>query len=77
MDTPQGVWRHALDPLQSIQAGENLLNLDTWPSWNSSAQRVLSSTTGLLLEGQRFDLHRIERQRLIEELWLVKIIRTG
>ncbi len=77
MDTPQGVWRHALEPLQSIQAGENLLNLDTWPSWNSSAQRVLSSTTGLLLEGQRFDLHRIERQRLIEELWLVKIIRTG
>lgn len=77
MDTPQGVWRHALEPLQSIQVGENLLNLDSWPSWNGSAQRVLSSTTGLLLEGQRFDLHRLERQRLIEELWLVKTIRTG
>jgi hypothetical protein len=77
MDTPQGVWRHALQRSQSIQAGKNLLNLDTWPSWNSSAQRVLSSTTGQLLEGQRFDLHRIERQRLVEELWIVKTIRTG
>jgi hypothetical protein len=77
MDPPQGVWRHPLELAQSIQAGENLLNLDTWPSWNSSAQRVLSSVTGPLSEGQRFDLHRIERQRLIEELWLVKIIRSG
>ena len=77
MAPPQGVWRHALEPLQSAQVGENLLNLDTWPSWNSSAQRVLSSTTGSLFEGQRFDLHRIERQRLIEELWLVNTIRTG
>lgn len=77
MDTPQGVWRHTLDRIQSIQASQNLLNLDTWPSWNSSAQRVLSAATGSLSEGQRFDLHRIERQRLVEELWLVKTIRTG
>ena len=77
MDTPQGVWRHALEPSQSTQASQNLLNLDTWPSWNSSAQRVLSSATGSLSEEQRFDLHRIERQRLVEELWLVKAIRIG
>ncbi len=77
MGTPQGVWRHPLGLNQSLQAGENLLNLDTWPSWNSSARRVLSSATGQLSEGQRFDLHRIERQRLVEELWLVKKIRTG
>tara|TARA_B100001094_G_scaffold285870_1_gene300269 strand:- start:422 stop:1030 length:609 start_codon:yes stop_codon:yes gene_type:complete len=77
MGTPQGVWRHSLESTQSIQAGKNLLNLDTWPSWNSSAQRVLSSSTGLFSEGQRFDLHRIERQRLVEELWLVKSIRRG
>jgi hypothetical protein len=77
MDTPQGVWRHSLERIQSIQASNNLLNIDTWPSWNSSAQRVLSSTTGSLSEGQRFDLHRIERQRLVEELWSVKTIRTG
>lgn len=77
MDTPQGVWRHPLERIQSIQASNNLLNIDTWPSWNSSAQRVLSSTTGSFSEGQRFDLHRIERQRLVEELWSVKTIRTG
>jgi len=77
MDAPQGVWRHTLERTQSIQASQNLVNLDTWPSWNSSAQRVLSSSTGSLSEGQRFDLHRIERQRLVEELWLVKTIRTG
>ena len=77
MDTPQGVWRHSLERIQSIQASNNLLNIDTWPSWNSSAQRVLSSTTGSLSEGQRFDLHRIECQRLVEELWSVKTIRTG
>ena len=77
MGTPKGVWRHALEPIQSLQASQNLLNLDTWPSWNSSAQRVLSSSTGSLSEGQRFDLHRIERQRLVEELWSVKTIRTG
>lgn len=77
MGTPQGVWRRSMQSDQSIQVGKNLLNLDTWPSWNSSAQRVLSSSTGLLTEGQRFDLHRIERQRLVEELWLVKSIRKG
>lgn len=77
MGTPQGVWRHSLQATHSIQAGENLLNLDTWPSWNTSAQRVLSSTTGHLSEGQRFDLHRIERQRLVEELWSVHTIRKG
>lgn len=77
MGTPQGVWRFPLESSQSVQVGKNLLNLDTWPSWNSSAQRVLSSSTGPLTEGQRFDLHRIERQRLVEELWLVKSIRKG
>tara|TARA_B100000767_G_scaffold184740_1_gene172302 strand:+ start:1938 stop:2546 length:609 start_codon:yes stop_codon:yes gene_type:complete len=77
MGTPQGVWRRSIECAQSIQAGKNLLNLDTWPSWNSSAQRVLSSSPGLFSEGQRFDLHRIERQRLVEELWLVKSIRKG
>ncbi len=77
MGTPQGVWRRSMDRNQSIQVGKNILNLDTWPSWNSSAQRILSSSTGILSEGQRFDLHRIERQRLVEELWLVKSIRKG
>ena len=77
MGTPQGVWRRPMERKQSIQAGENILNLDSWPSWNSSDQRILSSSTGTLFEGQRFDLHRIERQRLVEELWLVKSVRKG
>jgi hypothetical protein len=55
----------------------NLLHLDRWPSWHSSARRILSEQNGPLVEGQRFDLHRIERQRLIEEMWTVKSIRTS
>ena len=55
----------------------NLLNLDRWPSWHTSAGRILSEATGELHEGQRFDLHRVERQRLIEEMWTVKSIRKS
>ena len=77
MDAPQGVWRRSLEQKESIQASLNLANLDSWPSWNTSAQRVLSESTGSLHVGQRFDLHRIERQRLIEEMWEVSAVRQG
>ena len=77
MDAPQGVWRRSLEQKDSIQASLNLAHLDSWPSWNTSAQRVLSESTGSLHVGQRFDLHRIERQRLIEEMWKVRAIRQG
>lgn len=77
MDAPQGVWRRSLAEKESIQASQNLSQLDTWPSWNTSAQRVLSESTGVLEVGQRFDLHRIERQRLVEEMWKVSSVRRG
>ena len=77
MDAPQGVWRRSLAEEESIQASQNLSQLDAWPSWNTSAQRVLSESTGVLEVGQRFDLHRIERQRLVEEMWKVTSIRIG
>lgn len=77
MDAPQGVWRRSLAENESIQASQNLSQLDAWPSWNTSAQRVLSESTGVLGVGQRFDLHRIERQRLVEEMWKVTSIRMG
>ena len=77
MDPPKGVWRQSLSPHESEQVITNLLDLDRWPSWHSSAGRILSEKTGALSEGQRFDLHRIERQRLIEDMWSVKSIRSS
>ena len=74
---PKGVWRQSLSPSESEQVITNLLDLDRWPSWHSSAGRILSEKTGALSEGQRFDLHRIERQRLIEDMWSVKSIRSS
>ena len=77
MDPPKGVWRQSLSPSESERVITNLLDLDRWPSWHSSAGRILSEKTGALREGQRFDLHRIERQRLIEDMWSVKSIRSS
>ena len=77
MSAPNWVWRSPLERSFSKQVASNILNLDTWPLWNSSAQRVLSSSKGELKIGQRFDLHRVERQRLIEELWKVVGLRQG
>ena len=77
MGKPDGVWRRSLNAHSSKIAAQNLANLDTWPSWNSSAQRVLSDSKGQLKVNQRFDLHRIERQRLVEEMWIVDEIRQG
>ena len=77
MDPPKGVWRQSLSPSESEQVITNLLGLDRWPSWHSSAGRILSEKTGVLSEGQRFDLHRLERQRLIEDMWSVKSIRSS
>ena len=77
MTAPNRVWRTPLERSCSERAASNLLNLDTWPIWNSSAQRVLSSSKGNLQINQRFDIHRVERQRLIEELWEVLDLRKG
>tara|TARA_B100000214_G_scaffold256523_1_gene189019 strand:+ start:775 stop:1296 length:522 start_codon:yes stop_codon:yes gene_type:complete len=77
MTSPNGVWREFLDLEQSRYVALNLLNLDNWPQWNSTAQRILSSQKGELKQGQRFDLHRIERQQLIEEMWEVQFVRKG
>jgi len=77
MEAPNGVWRQPLEPHACKEVMVNLLHLDRWPSWHSSARRILSEQNGPLVEGQRFDLHRIERQRLIEEMWTVKSIRTS
>ena len=61
MVSPNGVWREFLEIEQAKYVAINLLNLDSWPQWNSTAQRILSSEKGELKQGQRFDLHRIER----------------
>jgi hypothetical protein len=77
MQTPNGVWRKSLTIEQSRNAAISLINLDNWPQWNSTAQRILSESRGELNEGFRFDLHRLERQQLIEEMWEVTKIRKG
>ena len=77
MEPPNGVWRQPLATEGCEQVMANLLHLDRWPSWHTSAGRILSEATGELYEGQRFDLHRVERQRLIEEMWTVKSIRKS
>ena len=77
MVPPNGVWREFLGIKQSRNVAVNLLNLDNWPQWNTTAQRILSSQKGQLQQGQTFDLHRIERQQLIEEMWEVQFIRNG
>ena len=77
MQTPNGVWRKTLTVKQSRNVAINLINLDNWPQWNSTAQRILSETRGELNEGHRFDLHRVERQQLIEEMWGVEKISKG
>ena len=77
MGAPRGVWRQSLPPEECSRLISNVLNLNCWPSWHTSAGRILSEHNGLLHEGQRFDLHRVERQRLIEEMWTVKSIRQS
>lgn len=77
MDSPNGVWRKALTAEESRRVAVNILDLDNWPQWNSTAQRILSESRGVLVEGNRFDLHRVERQQLIEEMWEVNKIRNG
>ena len=77
MSTPNGVWRQSLSLEECQHFMQNLLNLNSWPTWHSSAGRILSQQSGELVEGQRFDLHRVERQRLIEEMWTVATIRAS
>jgi hypothetical protein len=77
MGAPDGVWREPLAQSECAELMANLLNLNCWPTWHSSAGRILSEQTGVLTEGQRFDLHRVERQRLIEEMWTVVSIRQS
>jgi hypothetical protein len=77
MQPPNGVWRKILSIEQSRNVVINLMDLDNWPQWNSTAQRILSEERGQLKEGSRFDLHRLERQQLIEEMWEVTKIRIG
>lgn len=77
MGAPNGIWRQPLAPDECAEVMVNLLHLDRWPTWHSSAKRILSEHNGELKEGQRFDLHRVDRQRLIEEMWTVKSIRRS
>ena len=77
MSTPDLVIRKQLLIDQSRNVSFNLLNLNCWPLWNKVANRILSEQQGLLQENQRFDLHRIIAQQLVEDMWQVSQIKSS
>lgn len=77
MDKPDYVLRKNLDSDTSSIAIENLFNLSRWANWNSSAKRILSETKDNIDVGTRFDLHRIENGRLVEEFWQVDSVKKN
>lgn len=77
MEEPDYVLRKNLDAATSSIAIENLFHLSRWANWNSSAKRILSETKDGIDVGTRFDLHRIENGRLIEELWEVVSVKKS
>ena len=77
MSHPDLILRKQLLIEQSRNISFNLLNLNCWPLWNKVANRILSEHQGQLQENQRFDLHRIMAQQLIEDLWQVSQIKSS
>ena len=77
MTNPDLILRKQLLTEQSRNVSFNLLNLNCWPLWNKFANRILSEQQGELQEQQRFDLHRIMAQQLIEDLWQVSQIKSS
>ena len=54
-----------------------LLNIDTWPDWNSNAIKVLTSDSGKMTVGQKLAFHSMNKGALIETRWGVESIREG
>ncbi len=77
MSHPDLILRKQLMIDQSHNVSFNLLNLNCWPLWNKVANRILSEQQGRLQENQRFDLHRIIAQQLVEDLWQVSQIKSS
>ena len=77
MSHPDLILRKQLIINESRNISFNLLNLNCWPLWNKFANRILSEQQGLLQENQRFDLHRIIAQQLVEDLWQVSQIKSS
>ena len=77
MTNPDLILRKQLLTEQSRNVSFNLLNLNCWPLWNKFANRILSEQQGELQEQQRFDLHRVMAQQLIEDMWQVLEIKSS
>ena len=77
MQRPNMVLRKNISGPELETVELNLLNLDLWPMWNEFANRILSENRGDLVINQRFDLHRVVAQQLIEDMWSVETIRKG
>jgi hypothetical protein len=59
------------------KARELLLNIDTWPVWNSNAIKVLTSNSGKMVVGQKLAFHSMSKGALLETRWNVESIREG
>ena len=59
------------------RARELLLNIDTWPAWNSNAIKVLTSDSGRIVAGQKLAFHSMSKGALLETRWNVDSIREG
>ena len=57
------------------KARESLLDIDTWPAWNSNAIKVLTSDSGKMVAGQKLAFHSMSKGALLETRWNVDSIR--
>ncbi|MGY8669812.1 MAG: hypothetical protein ACKVJ7_02045 [Candidatus Poseidoniales archaeon] len=65
-------------PIDSAEkARESLLNIDTWPTWNSNTIKVLTSDSGKMVQGQKLAFHSMNKGALLETRWGVDSIREG
>jgi len=69
--------RGALTVDSAEKARESLLNIDTWPVWNSNAIKVLTSDSGKMVAGQKLAFHSMSKGALLETRWNVDSIREG
>ena len=66
-----------------LRRNELLFHLNTFRDHLASyidytkVREIINKAITILSRCQRFDLHRVERQRLIEEMWTVKSIRQS
>lgn len=54
-----------------------LLDINSWPSWNSAVSSMLATDSGLLKEGYFLAHHSVLKGSLIESQWKIEEIREA